>query len=377
MGASAILTRFPLTPRPRPPCTPLSQRVAAITQLARTAVQDRNPTQAAAVFNRSALLAADCGLPDLARGWCRKHVNLWLGNLPLDARSARHALEPLVNLARLEMREGNGSSAFQLLDALYQAVATRATATVAGIVLPAAQLTTTPGDHYELRRWLWTVHLSDGTRALTSAGRWQEALAHLERHNGIGQRMLDGRQVAIVGSHLAGDTTSALELLETTSAHESWEHAVKACLAALCQRNARLPVSQHRSTMIGTCSELSHAAGLSLFQTRLGLTVIDIAGGTRHRDVQTFASELIAQVTGHRDGYAAREILAHQDCASVLTDAQLRDLTHVTKLCALGTGFPAPVNSKLTNALDSLDQTIRRLANDQSAYLLTSAQPHS
>jgi len=28
------------------------------------------------------------------------------------------------------------------------------------------------------------------------AGHWQDALAHLQRHHGIGQRMLDGRQVA-------------------------------------------------------------------------------------------------------------------------------------------------------------------------------------
>lgn len=34
--------------------------------------------RASAVHNRAALLASDCGLPDLAREWCHRHADAYL-----------------------------------------------------------------------------------------------------------------------------------------------------------------------------------------------------------------------------------------------------------------------------------------------------------
>ncbi len=87
------------------------------------------------------------------------------GGPALSAAAARHALEPLVNLARLHIRDGHGDQAFQLLEDLYRAVTDRAGTVIDGIDLPADDLTRTDEDHRELVRWLWTVHLSDSPRA--------------------------------------------------------------------------------------------------------------------------------------------------------------------------------------------------------------------
>jgi len=70
--------------------------------------------------------------------------------------------------------------------------------------------TATDDDHQEVCRWLWSVLLGDGTRALAGACRWKQALVHVEQHRGIGQRLLDGRQVAILAHCLGGDVTTAL-----------------------------------------------------------------------------------------------------------------------------------------------------------------------
>jgi ATP/maltotriose-dependent transcriptional regulator MalT len=117
----------------------------------------------------------------------------------MDARTARLALEPIVNLARLHIRTGDGDTAFYLIDTLCQAITDRVDTVIDGIAVPAATLTDTDDQHRDMRQWLWTVHLADGTRALTSTGRWPDAEAHLRRRNDIGHRMFDGRQVWVRG----------------------------------------------------------------------------------------------------------------------------------------------------------------------------------
>jgi hypothetical protein len=97
-----------------------------------------------------------------------------------------------VNLARLHIRAGDGDAGYQLIERLFDAVNRRTDTVIDGIFVPVADLIASDHDHHELRTWLWTVDLADGTRALTSAGRWADAEEHLRRRNGIGNRMLDG-----------------------------------------------------------------------------------------------------------------------------------------------------------------------------------------
>jgi hypothetical protein len=331
--AGAVARRFPLIPRPRPPCTPLAERVAAICDLAGTAADTGNLASASAVLNQAALLASDCGLPGLARRWCRRHARVCLRAAPLTAQAARHALEPLVNLARLHIRDGNGDAAFHVLDTLYQATTAQMPATIDGIPVPAANLTRSPQDHRDLCRWLWTVHISDGPRALISAGRWQDALTHLQHHNGIGQRMLDGRQVAVIAHCTAGDTGTALKLLHQTAPAQPWERAVTACLTVLCRQHADLPAGPFLTAMLDSYQQLVSAPHLAVFHTRLGLSVIDAAGGVEHPAARGIAHSLINHAAC--DGYAAREVLAHPGCTAILTGDEERTLTQILDRCAL------------------------------------------
>jgi hypothetical protein len=355
-----IARRFPLIARPRPACTPLDVRVGKICALARSAERDGNQASASAVHNQAALLASDVGLPDLAREWCHRHAGAYLRAHPLGAQAARHALEPLVNLARLHIRDGNGDAALQLLDTLYEAVTSRTDTVIDGLPVPAAALTATADNHRELCQWLWTVQLADGARTLTTQGRWQDAHTHLQRHNGIGQRILDGRQVAVIALATAGDADGALALLKDTTPGELWENAVTACLTVLCRRNAGRPVDQDLAEMLGGYQQLDPTPQLRVFGTRLGLSAIDAAGGIKHAAARRIATDLVHRTTASCDGYAARDVLTHNGCASLLTDRQAHDLAQVVDACALGhRAIPAGLLADLSAALDISEAMLR------------------
>lgn len=119
----SIATRFPLVARRRPPAKPLDARVTRLAGLAETAHREHDPEKASMVFNGAALVASDCADAELAELWCHHHARLYLNRAPLNGYTARFALEPVVNLARLRIRVGDGETAHQLLTALYHAVA--------------------------------------------------------------------------------------------------------------------------------------------------------------------------------------------------------------------------------------------------------------
>ncbi|MGH3735015.1 MAG: hypothetical protein ACRDT6_05265 [Micromonosporaceae bacterium] len=317
---------------------------------ARAADKDSDTTAASAVYNLAALIASDCGLPDLARQWCHEHAAAYLRAPAMGAQEARHALEPLVNLARLHIRDGNGDAAFHLLDNLYEAVDTRTDTVIDGIPIPAATITTTDTDHRELRRWLWSVHLADGTRALTSAGRWQDAHQHLQARKGIGRRMLDGRQVAVIAHATADDHDGALELLDTTAPGEPWQDAVTACLTALCAEPNNSAI--HRTDALKRYRRLVPKPPLAVFQTRLGLSVLDAIGGAEHPAARDLAAHLVTQVIATRDGYIARDLLAHDGCVALINDDQARDIAAALDTSGLGRqAIPSQLRANLSAAL--------------------------
>jgi hypothetical protein len=351
-----VARRFPLVARPRPACLPLDARVGKLRALAQ---REGDQASASAVFNQAALLASDVGLPDLARTWCHRHAEVYLQACPLGGR-ARYALEPLVNLARLHVRDGAGDTALGLLNALYSAVTSRTDTVIDGLPVPASILTTTPDEHRELCRWLWTVHLADGARAMTSAGRWREALAHMEQHAGVGRRMLDGRQVAVITAATAGDTAGALTLLEDTAPGEAWENAVTACLTVLCGQAADRPIDQDLTVMLDRYQQFTPDLGVAVFATRLGLSVIDAAGATDDLAAQAVAAVLIARTVASGDGYAAREVLGHDGCFGMLADDATDVLAELVEACALDRRkLPAETEAELSAALDISEEVIR------------------
>lgn len=356
--------RFPLVARTRPTCLPLIRRVAELSERAHTAERTGNLTESCAVHNQAALIASDCGLPDLAWKWCRRQATLHLRARPLDAPLARLALEPLTNLARLHIREGQGERAFELMDTLFTAVSTRTTTWVEGVQIP-ADLTDSPHAHREVRSWLWAVLLATGARALAIAGRWTDAHTRLHGYNGIGRRMLDGRQVAVIAHAVTGDTHGALTLLTDTTPGDPWENAVTACLTIQCHNHTAVP---DLAELLGHYHRLNATApGVGIFHTRLGLSYIDALTATGDAShawrsaAGLITAGLIDQALQTRDGYAARDVLGHNACRELLTAAQQRDLTARVEKCGLHRrDIPATELTQLTTAFARAEGTIAR-----------------
>jgi hypothetical protein len=370
--------RFPLVARTRPACVPLAQRVAELCDRAREATHSGDLTEAAAVHNQAALVASDCGLPDLARQWCHQQVNIYLRAHSLGAQVARLALEPITNLARLYIREGQGERAFALMDTLFTAVSSRADADVDGIEIP-ADLTDSVETHKQIRSWLWAVLLATGARAPATAGRWTEARARLDGYKGIGRRMLDGRQVAVIAQAVSGDTDSALALLAETTPGAPWENAVTACLTIQCHGasgSADLATLLDQYHRVDTTS----TPGLAVFHTRLGLSFVDAIGAVDEPPARQIAVDLIEFAIAIRDGYAARDVLAHDGCRELLTDSQTRELSDLVEACALGRGtLPATLLADLTTALAGAEEVMTRsmtaITPAMSCNAQTSASP--
>lgn len=345
-----VARRFPLIARPRPACTPLTQRVSDLQERANLAHKHRDVASATAVFNLAALLASDCGLPDLARAWCHRLAAIALAH---DS-DPQHALEPIVNLARLHIRAGDGPAAWTLLETLFQAIDTRTDITIDGLTVPAALLTDTPEAHLKARTWLWTVLLGTGAHALATAGRWDEASHRLSQYKGVGARMLDGRQVTVIAHAMAGRNQQARAMLGATQPGEPWENAVTACLSLYVP-------ADDPADLVTAALTAYHAlgpaeSGLAAFHIRLGLTLID-ALDSSYPALAQIAANLIRHAAN--DGYAARDLLARPGCPGIVTSRQIDQLAKLVSDCGLALGNISPAHlASLNSALDTAEAVI-------------------
>ncbi|MEG3627841.1 hypothetical protein [Streptomyces poriticola] len=354
-----IAQRFPLVARFRPACLPLLARVGALVDLADTAGEETDQGLASAVYNQAALIASDLDLPDLAREMCHQHAAAYLRACPLRGMSAIRGLEPVVNLARLQIRAGHADEGRQRLLDLYKAIEAGTAARFDGVNVP-ADLTATGEDRQEVRAWLWRVLLADGTRTLTTEGRWAEALAHIEVHHGIGKRMLDGRQVAVLAALAAGDTAWAAVLLADTMHGDPWEQAVTACLTVLCRRDAGQPIDGHIADLVTAYLGRKTEPGMTVFDTRLGLTVLDAIGSAGALTAHRIVKDLHRRTTDAEDGYAARENLAHPLFTEIASERQVQDCRALVRACALASGLLSDgLRSDLTAAMRTSDSVIR------------------
>ncbi|MEU4179433.1 hypothetical protein [Streptomyces sp. NPDC026589] len=352
--------RFPLVARFRPACLPLPKRVRALADLADSAMAETDQGVASSVYNQAALIASDLGLPDLARTMCHEHAAAYLPACPLPAMSAIRGLEPVVNLARLQIRGGHADVGRQGLLDLYAAVEAGIPVRFEGVAIP-ADLTATDKDRHEVVAWLWRVLLADGTRALTIQARWSEALAHVEALRGVGKRMLDGRQVAVIASLAAGDTAHASALLAETVPGEPWERTVTACLTVLRHRAAGQPVDGPLANLAATYLERAAEPGMTVFDIRLGLTVLGVMESADLPAARRIVEDLHRRATETEDGYAARDNLAHPLFIELATDRQVRDCRALVRACALRTGtLPERLRGELEAALSAGGNVIRK-----------------
>jgi hypothetical protein len=219
-----------------------------------------------------------------------------------------------------------------------------------------------------VRQWLWARLLATGARALAHTGRWNDAHTQLRRYKGIGRRIFDGRQVAVLAHATSDDPHGALALLDDTTPGEPWENAVTACLTALCRRDANRPADPDIATLLDRYQHLAPGPGLAVFHTRLGLSAIDAVGDIDHPAARRIAADLIYQATATRDGYTARDLLAHDIVASLLTPRQASDLNELVEACALGSRtIPAPLEADISAALDTSEAVLTRALTNQPA----------
>ncbi len=350
--APTIAARFPLVARKRPPAKPLDARVTRLARLAETAHREHDPEKASTVFNGAALVASDCADAELAELWCHRHANLYLSRAPLDGYTARFALEPVVNLARLRIRAGDGDSAHRMLTDLYHAVVNSDPIVISGLGIHPRQLPAEAEELQQITNWLRNVLLSDGTRALTITGRWTDAMTHVQRYDGIGATLRDGRQVAVVAHLIHGDTRAATAILDRTTIKHPWEELVRDLLhiwsTAADGDRSRV---DHRE-LLDRASNMTPGSGLSVFRTRLVLTALDLSTTVAAGLIDRLTSEVIQD----QDAHAARDLLNHP-AVGPEHHGPLRQMINASGL-SLG-HLPEPARHTLSSALDLAATVIR------------------
>jgi hypothetical protein len=315
---------FPLVPRPRPVALPVADRIAALQAAAERAEQDDGDLAAAtAVLNKAALLLSDTGHPENARDLCWRQFDVFRQHAPLAGTLATWALQPVVNIARLHIRARQGEQAHTILRTLHHGATQPGVVVVDGVPIDLDQLAT-PDAAAEIARFTWTTLLADGTRALTSAGRWAEATAYAEQHHGIGERLFDGRQAAILAHLDAGNSDQALSLLNDSRIEEPWEHAVAACLRGTCLTSAGLPAGLSLDDLVGLITALDPEPALVVFRIRATLLLLQHTT-TRPGQLTGVVDSLVSQA----DGYTARDLLVADGILLPLTGTSRRSLAAV------------------------------------------------
>ncbi|WP_285691279.1 hypothetical protein [Actinoplanes sp. NBRC 103695] len=324
--------------------------------MAEDANRDRDSDKASMVFNGAALVASDCGDAELARTWCHQHANLYLSQAPLNGYTARFALEPVVNLARLRIRAGDGDGAHRLLTDLYQAINDRAPAVIDGLELLPEQLPTEHAQRDQIIDWLSDIMLADGTRALTVAGRWGDALAHVRRYDGLGPTLHEGRQVAVMALTMQGNSATAAALLRDTTIEHSWEQLVRDLLTSWHARTTGAGLPPNQTELLGQSLETLSTPGLAVFRTRLFLAAIDLAPAGPSFLTDNALSQLVSDLLQDQDANAARELLQHHP-VSPMHHEKLNQLIDAS---GLGAGrLPRTAGDPLLYALESAGGVIR------------------
>lgn len=350
---SAVIRRFPLVGRPRPSCPSLPQRVEQIADIARTAGHHGADqlTEGAHALNKAALIASDCGLPDLARELCWQHIDLYRATRPLTVLHARYMLEPVVNLVRLQLRAHDGDEALRMLTAIFRAVRSGTDLVVKERTLPLTGLTGHRDERYKLHEWVWLHLIGDGVRALALAGRWDDAVAHAQAHRGIGSHLMEGRQAAIMAHLVSGNLPGAQTALAECTPQQPWELQVASCLKVMCANPDSTSKPHDVTTMITRFNEHQPMPGYAFFRAQLGLCVATLADTVNPEASSRVLAQVADEAIASGDGYATREVLRHHDIRATVTEGQRVTLTNLLTASGLGTGaIPGPLRQSLLDS---------------------------
>lgn len=362
-AVAAAVRRFPLLGRPRPACPALPLRIQEITDAvnASTRNADRGMGDAAHALNKAALVASDCAMPHLARDLCWQHIHAYRDvQRPLTILEARYLLEPVLNLARLDMRANQGTPALRLLEAMHQAITRRADLTIEDRTLPTGNLVGEQHERRQLREWVWLQLVGEGVRALALANRWADAAEHARAYNGIGVHLMEGRQAAIIAHCIHGDLQQARALLTGSTPTQPWELEIAACLHIICTELTDQRMGHHLTTAIERFTARTPTAGYASYRARLGLTIATLANPT-HPDLATDLLNHVAEETiNSADGYAARDLLTIRHPTEGITQPQRQLLGRLASQSGIGAGtLPAATLQELTNAANGALASLR------------------
>jgi hypothetical protein len=365
----AMASRIPLVRRTKAPALPLQERINHLTGLTVApagASHHDLVARACGILNYAALIASDVGLPDLAQDLCWRQHQVFTDAGHLSGPVALMSLMPLVNLSRLLTRDGQGEAAYDLLVRLNHAARQREKTEIDGRTVDLSVLTGTEEEHRAVCQELYVTLLVDGARALARIGRWTQATDAMAQHRGIGNRLLDGRQIKIMALMEQGLDQQARDLIDTTQPTEPWETAVATLLRAHC-RPAAAPLPQ-------ADLDQAHRAAVSLladpdpsfavFQTRTGLAALELDADGPHTNSLFSALTDVARL----DAYAAREVLDHPTTRALLSPERTSALGSVVAHAGLGAGhLPAAYQQSLTKSVALGEAELRRLLRDGQA----------
>ncbi|CAL9480653.1 hypothetical protein SUDANB176_03040 [Streptomyces sp. enrichment culture] len=188
-------------------------------------------------------------MPGLTADLCWKQHKAFAGAGHLTGDIAVIALMPLIDISRLLTREGDGEAAYDVLTRLYRAAQKRGTAEIRGNTVDLSMLIDTEAGHRKVCEELWVTVLVDGARALARIGRWTEAAEATTAHRGIGNRLLDGRQIVITSLMERGLDQQSRDAIQSSVTTESWENAIAAVLHEAVTEVARLDAYAARDVL--------------------------------------------------------------------------------------------------------------------------------
>jgi hypothetical protein len=314
---------------------------------------------AAHALNKAALIASDSGMTDVAERLCWEHIDAYrrVGR-PLTILEARYLLEPVLNLARLQIRADQGATALRLLESMFQAITRRWDLIVAEQTVPLANLVGDEQDRRELRQWVWLQLIGEGVRALALAGRWADAAEHARRFNGIGNHLMEGRQAEIIAHCVHGDDAQGRVLLAQSIITQPWEHDVAVCLQLMCaephdELMARTATASTVAEAVVRYTERPRTAGYASYHARLGLTIATLANAVRPGLATVLLGRIADDAISSADGYAARDVLGFREPVEGITDDQRSRLGRLAAEAGLGIGtLPESILQRLTAATD-------------------------
>lgn len=374
-SVAAALRYFPLLGRPRPDCPALPLRLKEIADAADTAVEKREHgmPDAAQALNKAALIASDAGMPDLARQLCWQHIDAYRRVArPLSILEARYMLEPVLNLARLQIRADHGAPALRLLEHMYDAVTHRTDLVLGEHALPTATLDGEAGERRTLREWVWLQLLGEGIRILALSNRWADAAEHARKHNGIGGHLMEGRQAAVIAACIQGKSDQGRKILGISTLTQPWERQVAACLNVICTGPTDPGVNHHLATAAELLTASRPAPSYASYRTRLGLATAILASPTRPGLAADILYQTAQQAIDTSDGYAARDVLSFREPLSGITPDQHGDLRRTAADAGLASGqLPGTAVQEISTtaalAEAALDTALHGAANGRAS----------